>query len=221
MTQEEFKAAYQMAMGWEDAVVQDGDLPMEYPVCMYRFADGSRVTAVCPEIPLEAVPEACDLAHTLDALFDMDAIKAQYESVSGFYAPDTIQGEELSVIREETLLAELMDALDEKDRLRGEVTPEDDFTACIVENGHMIAAAGAVLESGGFADISLCVHPEMRRRGLGKRVAKTLIKRIQRAGYAPLYRVENSNEASVNLARSIGLRTGFVMDGALLLFPNE
>lgn len=59
-----------------------------------------------------------------------------------------------------------MDAVSEEDRARGEVTAQDDFTCCIIENGRMLAAAGAVAENG-IADISVLVRPDARERGLG------------------------------------------------------
>ena len=221
MTKNQFKQQYMEAMGWTDAVVTDEDLMLEYPVCVYHFADGTQVTAVCEEIPAEEVPEEESLENILEALFDMEAVSAQQETVLGFFAPGKIDGEDLPPVMDEDILEELLDALDDDDRVRGEVTMEDDFTASIIMEGHMIAAAGAVLESERFADISLCVHPKMRGRGLGKRVLCALIKRIQAAGCEPVYRVEDTNVPSVRLARRAGLAVGFTMDGALLSFLEE
>lgn len=220
MTRKEFAKQYLDAMGWKSGVVTDEDLMLEYPVCVYKF-EGAGVTAVCEDIPIEEVPQGEELDTILDALFDMEHIGVQRETVIGFYAPGSIEGEELPPVMDEDVLAELMDSMDDGDRMRGEVTMEDDFTASIIMEGHMIAAAGAVLESERFADISLCVHPKMRGRGLGMRVLKSLIHRIQKAGYEPLYRVEDTNIPSVKLARSAGLKAGFTMDGALLTFPEE
>lgn len=221
MTKNEFCKQYRAAMGFDAPVVADEDLMMEYPVCLYRFADGKTVTAVCEEIPTEEVPVSGSLKDKLAELFDMDAVSAQYETVLGFYAPDAVEGEELPPVMDADILEELLDALDDDDRVRGEVTAEDDFTASILMEGHMIAAAGAVLESERFADISLCVHPKMRGRGLGLRVLKCLVQRIQKAGYEPVYRVEDTNVPSVKLAKRAGLAIGFEMDGALLTFPED
>ena len=220
MTRKEFTKQYLEAMGWDSPVVTDEDLMLEYPVCVYKF-EGAQVTAVCEEIPAEEVMSGEELETLLDALFDMEQIGMQRETVVGFFAPGKIEGEELPPVLDEDVLQELMDSMDEDDRVRGEVTMEDDFTASIIMEGHMIAAAGAVLESERFADISLCLHPKMRGRGLGLRVLKCLINRIQKAGYEPLYRVEDTNIPSVKLAKAAGLKVGFTMDGALLSFPEE
>ena len=221
MTKKEFAQQYLAAMGWNAPVVTDEDLMLEYPVCVYRF-EGAQITAVCEDIPVEEVPQNEELDALLDALFDMESITAQRETVLGFYAPHDVDGaEELPPVMDEDILQELLDSLSEDDRTRGEVTMEDDFTASILLDGHMIAAAGAVLESERFADISLCVHPKMRGRGLGLRVLKCLIHRIRKAGCEPLYRVEDTNIPSVKLAKAAGLKIGFTMDGALLTFPEE
>ncbi len=208
------------AMGWEGSVVTDDDLILEYPVCVYTFADDTRLTAVCPDIPTEEVPENATLEETLNALFDMDQIEAQVETVIGFYADTAIDGEQLPDIADEAALNALLDALSDEDRMRGEVTAQDDFTACITQDGKMLAAAGAV-RMGGLADVSLCVHPQARRRGLGKRVLLALLYKIRQAGLVPLYRVEQSNTPSVELATSAWLEAGFYMDGAQLFFPEE
>lgn len=221
MTKEDFSRAYRAAMGWEATVVHDAELPIEYPVCRYVFQDGIAVTAVCPDIPIDAVPQGASLSDALDALFDMEQITAQPERVLGFCAPDAILGEELPDIRDEAALHELLDALSDRDRAMGEVTAADDFTACVMRDGRMLAAAGAVRSEGGLADISLCVHPQVRGQGLGRRVLCALIRKIQVAGCVPLYRAEERNVPSVRLARCAGLQQAFTMEGALLVFPED
>lgn len=221
MTKEEFSRVYRAAMGWQGPVVHDDELPIEYPVCRYRFSDGAIVIAVCPDIPLDAVPQELSLSDTLDALFDMDQVAAQAERVLGFCAPDEIPGEELPDIRDEAALEALLDGLSDRDRAMGEVTASDDFTACVMQDGRMLAAAGAVRSEGGLADISLCVHPENRGQGLGRRVLCALIRKIRDAGCIPLYRAEEDNAPSVRLARRAGLKQAFVMEGALLTFPED
>ncbi|MGN1250308.1 MAG: GNAT family N-acetyltransferase [Candidatus Spyradocola sp.] len=221
MTKEEFSRAYRAAMGWEAAVVHDDELPIEYPVCRYVFADGKIVTAVCPDIPLDAVPEGASLSDALDALFDMEQITAQPERVLGFCATDDISGEELPDIRDEDALLALLDALSDRDRAMGEVTVSDDFTACVMRGGRMLAAAGAVRSEGELSDISLCVHPEERGQGLGRRVLCALIRKIRDAGCVPLYRAEERNVPSVRLARRVNLTQVFTMEGALLAFPED
>lgn len=207
--------------GWNAPVVTDENLMMEYPACVYTFADGRRVIALAPEME-EAVPEITEdasLNEVLDILFDLSEITVHPERVTGFYAPADFpaNGEELPDADEAGLLA-LMDAVSEEDRARGEVTAQDDFTCCIVENGRMLAAAGAVAENG-IADISVLARPDARGRGLGAQTVSALIRKIRKAGLETLYRAENDNLPSMRLAEKIGLARGFVMDGALLVFP--
>ena len=83
----------------------------------------------------------------------------------------------------------------------------------------MLAAAGAVGENG-IADISVLVRPDARGRGLGAQTVSALIRKIRKAGLETLYRAENDNLPSMRLAEKIGLARGFVMDGALLVFPR-
>lgn len=220
MTDKEFARIFRSEMGWEERIVQDESLPMEYPICLYHFADGSNVTAVCPEIPEDAVPKTDELSDVLCELFDMDAVQSSTETVYAFYAPEKITAEELPPIQDAEALNTLLALQNERDRLWGEVTAQDDFTVCIMENGRMMAAAGAVLDGGRIADLSLCVHPDRRGCGLGRRAAAALIRKIQQAGCVPLYRTEEINDASVRLARSIGLRIGYTMEGTQLHFPN-
>jgi ribosomal protein S18 acetylase RimI-like enzyme len=225
MTKEEFAAAYLAAQGWDRPVVLDDNLAMEYPVCVYEFSDRN-IVALTPE--LEAAVEAVDpnagLVKTLDLLFDLSQVRVKkLERVTGFYAHDPWIGEALPSIESEedidALLA-LMATLDEEEALLGEVTPEDDFTCCIMERGRMLAAAGAVL-TGKMADLSVCVRPDCRGRGLGARVTSALIRKVQRAGCVALYRVQQDNLPSLRLAQRLGLLRGFNMEGALLEFPDE
>lgn len=219
MTDEEFGREYRAAMGWRTPVIHDAELTMEYPVCRYRFSDGTAVTAVCPDIPLEDVPPGCGLMETLAELFDLEQVRATPERVLGFYAPKSAFGEDLPAIGDAAALDALLGALDDRDRAWGEVAVSDDFTACILREGRMLAAAGA-LRLGKLADISLCVHPLWRGQGLGSRVLCALLRKIQRAGCIPLYRVEEGNAPSVRLARRVGLAQGYAMEGALLTFPE-
>ena len=130
-------------------------------------------------------------------------------------------GETLPPVSDGDALERMLGAMEEPDRMRGEVTLQDDVTCCISgEDGELLAAAGAVC-SGKIADISVAVHPAVRAKGLGTRVAAALIRKVQEQGYIALYRVEKVNLPSVRLARRLGLRPGFVMEGARILFPEE
>ena len=210
------------SQGWNAPVVMDGNLMMEYPACVYTFADGRRVITLAPEMEeaIEDIPQDAALDEVLDILFDLHEIAVHPERVTGFYAPADFpaSGEELPNADEAGLRA-LMRAANEEDRVRGEVNAQDDFTCCIVENGRMLAAAGAVVE-GGLADISVLVHPDARGRSLGARCVSALIRKIRKADLETLYRAEENNLPSMRLAEKIGLVRGFTMDGALLVFPE-
>ena len=67
----------------------------------------------------------------------------------------------------------------------------------------------------------LATLPALRGQGLGRRVLCALLQKIQRAGCIPLYRAEEGNAPSVRLARRVGLKQGFSMEGALLTFPED
>lgn len=85
--------------GVECAVVTDENLMMEYPACVYTFADGRRVIALAPEMEeaVPEIPEDASLNEVLDILFDLSEITVHPERVTGFYAPADFpaNGEEL------------------------------------------------------------------------------------------------------------------------------
>lgn len=221
MTAREFTGAYLASRGWDKPVVLDEELMIEYPICLYTFED-RRVFALAPEIEegMELVDPQAELDQVLQCLFDLDQVRAVKESVTGFYAPRPQIGERLPAIADEGALADLFQAMDETDSILGEVTAADDFTCCILENGRMLAAAGAV-RMGKIADISVAVHPECRGQGLGARVTAALIRKIQGAGCVALYRAQHNNLPSLRLAQGLGLRRGFLMEGVQLIFPQE
>lgn len=222
MTNAEFTTAYLDAMGWKDSVVADENLSVEYPACVYTFSD-RRVTALVPEAMClrKEIPEGAALTEVLGVLVDLEAVRVQREKVIGLFAQFPQIGETLPPVSDGDALERLLGAMEEPDRMRGEVTLQDDVTCCISgEDGELLAAAGAVC-SGKIADISVAVHPAVRAKGLGTRVAAALIRKVQEQGYIALYRVEKVNLPSVRLARRLGLRPGFVMEGARILFPEE
>lgn len=221
-TNAEFTAAFLEAMGWQEEIVGDEDLCLEYPACLYAFAD-RRVLALVPEAleMREQLSPRDSLDETLRTLFDLSQIRVQRETVLGLYAPYPVIGEPLPPVTDGGALSRLLLAMPDEDRLRGEVTLQDDLTACIAgENGELLAAAGAVCQ-GRLADISVAVHPGARGQGLGARVCAALIRRVQEQKRLALYRVEWDNLPSVRLAKRLGLSTGFVMEGARLFFPEE
>ena len=85
--------------GWNAPVVTDENLMMEYPACVYTFADGRRVIALAPEMEeaVPEIPEDASLNEVLDILFDLSEITVHPERVTGFYAPADFpaNGEEL------------------------------------------------------------------------------------------------------------------------------
>lgn len=222
MTNAEFTTAYLDAMGWKDSIVADENLSIEYPACVYTFSD-RRVTALVPEAMClrEEIPEGAALTEVLGILVDLEAVRVQRETVIGLFAQFPQIGEALPPVCDGEALERMLGAMEEPDRMRGEVTLQDDVTCCISgKDGALLAAAGAVC-SGKIADISVAVHPAVRAKGLGTRVAASLIRKVQEQGYIALYRVEKINLPSVRLARRLGLRPGFVMEGARILFPEE
>ena len=150
--------------GWNAPVVTDENLMMEYPACVYTFADGRRAIALAPEMEeaVPEIPEDASLNEVLEHPVRPERNHGASRARDRLLRPGGFPGnrEELPDADEAGLHA-LMDAVSEEDRARGEVTAQDDFTCCIVENGRMLAAAGAVAENG-IADISVPVRPDAR-----------------------------------------------------------
>lgn len=65
-----------------------------------------------------------------------------------------------------------------------------------------------------FAEVTVYTNPQQRQRGWGRSVVSSLIRDLLEDGKTPLYEVSPQNEASLNLARSLG----FVDTGADKLF---
>lgn len=79
--------------------------------------------------------------------------------------------------------------------------------ACVHESGGDTSSAcfafenyGPVWEVGGVV-----TAPSHRRKGLGRRVVRTALATLAERGKLPRYQVEEHNEASIALARSVGL----------------
>lgn len=66
------------------------------------------------------------------------------------------------------------------------------------------AAAGLNWMSPTFAEISVNTNPGYRRRGWGRSVVSAMVQHVLENGREPLYAVSESNEASVQLAESVG-----------------
>ena len=214
MNTEEFLSLYAKASGWEGDVTIDEDLVPEYPCVRYQFGD-KPILSICPEFSEEAkdLSPAMSLDEVLAHFFNLKEVTLMHERVLGFYADQPIPGEPLPDLTDEDKLEELLSALSYEDRARGEVSTEDDFSCCLIKEGRIIGAAGAVFD-GVLADISVCVHPDFRGRGIGRRLVSSLCRKIQAKGIVPVYRVEESNTSSVKLAQSLSLTLGFTMEGA-------
>lgn len=65
-----------------------------------------------------------------------------------------------------------------------------------------------------FAEVTVYTNPQHRQRGWGRSVVSALVRDLLEKGRTPLYEVSSQNEASLNLARSLG----FVNTGADKLF---
>ncbi|MDX1662249.1 MAG: GNAT family N-acetyltransferase [Candidatus Promineifilaceae bacterium] len=76
--------------------------------------------------------------------------------------------------------------------------------------GEIGASASVNWLSPHFADIAVYTNPQYRQRGWGRNVVVALVQHLLQSGRTPLYEVEQQNEASQQLARSVG----FVNTGA-------
>lgn len=65
-----------------------------------------------------------------------------------------------------------------------------------------------------FAEVTVYTNPQYRQRGWGRSVVSALVRDLLESGTTPLYEVSPQNEASLNLAQSLG----FVNTGADKLF---
>ncbi len=221
MKTEEFLKLYAKASGWESDVTIDNDLVPEYPCVKYTFGDIS-VLSICEEFAeyAEKLSPDMELEQVLALFYDLEQHSLMREKVLGFYADDCISGEDLPEISDENALNEFLNALPYEDAARGEVSVEDDFSCCMMREGKIIGAAGAVYD-GVLADVSVSVLPEYRGQGIAKRLVAALCKKVQEKGIVPVYRVEESNAPSVRVAQSLGLTLGFIMEGAQVLCGHE
>ncbi len=85
-----------------------------------------------------------------------------------------------------------------------------------IHSGGLQAAAGVNWQSPGFAEIYVHTEVEARHRGWGRSVAAACTERVLASGRIPIYLVETENEASVQLAESLG----YVDTGARQVFAD-
>lgn len=72
------------------------------------------------------------------------------------------------------------------------------------DSGEIVAAAGLNWQSPYFAEISVNTSTTYRRQGLGRSVVAAVVEKVLSNGRTPLYVVDPDNEASIQLARSVG-----------------
>lgn len=85
-----------------------------------------------------------------------------------------------------------------------EKTAPDGTPRYEIHSGGLQAVSGVNWVSPGFAEIYVHTEPQARERGWGRSVAAACTEHILREGRLPLYLVEEDNEASLELARSLG-----------------
>jgi hypothetical protein len=95
-------------------------------------------------------------------------------------------------------------------------TAPDKTPRAEIHSGGLQAVAGVNWQSPGFAEIYVQVEPEARHRGWGRSVAAAVTDRVLASGRLPIYLVEKENEASVQLAESLG----YVDTGAKQVFAD-
>ncbi len=83
-----------------------------------------------------------------------------------------------------------------------------------IHSGGPMAVSGINWMSPGFAEIFVHTEPLARKRGWGRSVVTACTEHVIRSGHLPLYLVEPDNDASVELARSVG----FVDSGARQIY---
>lgn len=105
-------------------------------------------------------------------------------------------------------VGELLAACSDDDRDASDFDLEalDRYLTGWVEDGGVLAVAGARLEPGrpGFHDIGVLTHPTARQRGLGRAVVAAVTEEIVASGRRPLYRCDARNDGSRRLCRSLG-----------------
>ena len=80
----------------------------------------------------------------------------------------------------------------------------DGTPRCAIESGGQGAAAGVNWQSPGFAEIYVHTDPGARQRGWGASVAAAVTQAVLAGGRIPVYLVEPDNDASRQLAASLG-----------------
>lgn len=72
--------------------------------------------------------------------------------------------------------------------------------------GEILASAGLNWRSSNFAELYVHTKSSHRRQGLGLGVVSSIVQSVLEMGQTPLYVVNTNNEASLQLAQSLGFR---------------
>jgi GNAT superfamily N-acetyltransferase len=78
--------------------------------------------------------------------------------------------------------------------------------------GSVVVSSASVYERTGFLDFGSLTQASHRRRGLGKAVVSQLSSWCLQRGFIPQYRCEDTNQASLALAESVGFRRHFIQE---------
>jgi RimJ/RimL family protein N-acetyltransferase len=71
-------------------------------------------------------------------------------------------------------------------------------------NGEIVASASLNWQSPAFAEIAVFTRPDQRRQGWGRSVVAAMAQHVLADGRTPLYVVAEENQASIQLAESVG-----------------
>jgi GNAT superfamily N-acetyltransferase len=95
---------------------------------------------------------------------------------------------------------------DDNDEAEFDLEALDEHLIGWIENGALLALAGGrpFDVRPGFLDVGVLVHPNARRRGLGRSVIAAVTEEVLAAGRDPLYRCNVDNEGSWRLCRGLG-----------------
>lgn len=84
------------------------------------------------------------------------------------------------------------------------------------ENGRLIAMAGQRMAQTGYVELSgVCVHPDLRGRGLARKLSCYAAHRILEGGDKPYLHAYASNAAAIQLYESIGFELRATMNVAV------
>lgn len=87
--------------------------------------------------------------------------------------------------------------------------------------GRLVAMAGERMRFAGHAEISgVCTHPDLRGRGLARRLSARVAQRIQQRGEQPFLHAWASNRAAIALYESLGFKLRAEVQVAVLQRPT-